>query len=145
MLSLKLLHNNCPFQFDIGLDSECFNYELTVTYDPKIFSVTEAWNSRFKFVDELIKWCEPLEEIQTVHIIMEYQKTQMLHFHCNISTSVELTPVFRKGVIGGCVRLAGRSEFKPVHSVPDYEEYLQKDLKRNFDRSQEPHYLIYYR
>lgn len=144
-MALKKARNNCPVQFDIGFDETLFSYEITCTFNPQIYTRGSAYYEGVPlFEKELLKWMTPLH-VEYIWIVIEYTKAHYPHVHACIQTKDAIPSEIRSGVVKGLQRLFGRSTFKQVADLNAYEEYMQKDLEKNYDKSQLQHYVFYYR
>ena len=143
-MPLGLFHSECGSEIQFLTDSP-FNYECTITFNPTLYTVSSAYNEGVKSVEEaLVKWLEPTTT-EYLLMVMEYQKSHMVHLHCLISSTHDLPISLRANILKGLQRIAGRSTFKPVIDLQKYLFYVSKDLELNFVKSNIPHYKIYYR
>lgn len=143
-MALQKSRNNCPVQFDCGF-IELPSYEITVTFNPQIWTRGSAYYEGIpQFEKELLKWLKPLP-IDGVWIVVEYTKAHFPHLHCCVQSTESIPSDIRSGVVKGIQRLFGRATFKSVADLNAYEEYMQKDLAKNFDKTGSSHYVHYYR
>lgn len=130
--------------FPLGINASEHNYEITITFNPQLYTVKSACDEGLKTVeDSLIRWLSDKLCISQVTLVLEYQKNRFPHLHCNVSSDDRLDISFRQSVLKGLTRIAGRSTFKPTIDVYKYESYLMKDLQHNFDLTSKLHYSVY--
>lgn len=130
--------------FPLGIASEDYNYEITITFNPQLYTVGSATDEGLETVEtSLIRWLEDNVNITQVTLVLEYQKNRYPHLHICVSSSERLDISFRQQILKGLVRIAGRSTFKPVIDVYKFEEYMMKDLKHNFELTGTIHYKVY--
>lgn len=144
-MTLEKAQNNCPVQFDCSFDETMLSYECTVTFNPTVYTRGSAYYEGVPlFERELIKWLKPFN-IEGVWIVVEYTKAHFPHCHACIQTSDRINPEIRNGIVKGLQRMFGRSTFKQVADINSYEEYMQKDLLVNYEKSGSTHYCYYYK
>lgn len=133
-----------PAYFPFGIQAAEYNYEITVTFNPQLYTVTSASSEGLEVVEHsLIKWLSDKDGVEQVTMVLEYQKNRYPHYHINVSSSEMLDISFRQQVLKGLIRIAGRSTFKPTIDSDKFEEYMMKDLQSNYDLTQRYHYKIY--
>lgn len=138
-------YSSAPHQFPIGIEADRFNYELTITFNPQLYTIRSALDGSDAIIQQVVDWISPSgsNNIQLITVVTEYQRNRFPHFHIAISSNDELSIAFRQRVLKGIVRIAGRSTFKPTIDVDAFEDYLCKDLQRNFDLTQRIHWEQY--
>lgn len=135
---------DCKTQVPCGSGAS-YNYECTVTFNPTLYTVGSAYNDGLPLVKEsLRRWLEPTDA-DFIVVATEYQKNHMAHLHCLIGSENPLPITICANIVKGLQRIAGRSTFKPVIDLLKFEEYLQKDLLANYERSGICHYNVYFK
>lgn len=144
-MPLGIMLLDCYTEIQVPPCDENYNYECTVTFNPTLYTVASAYNEGLKLVEEeMIKWLEPTTTEQVI-FVTEYQKSSMAHYHILISSTEQLPITLRANIVKGLQRIAGRSTFKAVIDLPAFLFYLEKDLEKNFNKSNIPHLKTYYR
>lgn len=145
MPQLKKLDIECPVQFQYGFNSDCVSYEMTVTFNPSLWNHASCWKEGIpEFKSKILHWLESLP-VTGLWISIEYTKKFFPHLHCCIQASEKINTEIRTGIVKGIQRLFGRCTFTEIINVDAYEEYMQKDLERNYDKTGICHFEIYMR
>jgi hypothetical protein len=138
-------------QFPMGISNAENTYEMTITFDTKKHTIRDAYKWCNEEASELIiEWLTlgrrntPKLNISSLHIVMEYQRNFYPHLHIAIASEDPIPSRVRSDIIKGMEREAGRTTFKSTIDVLAFEEYLQKDLRINYERSGIRHFRIFY-
>lgn len=119
-------------------------YHITVTINPKLYSIGAAYRARDEVTEQILKYLMP-STVDYLAVVYEYTKKGMIHFHCLMNSPDVLSVEFRRGVIKGLERLYGLTQFNEVEDKLKYTLYLEKDLDLNFKREGFSHLNIYNR
>lgn len=131
-------------------------YEVTVTFDPKYWSLNNSLNSIPEVVADILK---PIvksnlyEKFQIAYSV-EYHKNGYPHLHAQIINSLPIYPQDQKNIHQRLCRRYGKSQWYQtgqvdmIHFNDKYPEgilwsaYIQKDVEVNEARGQR-HYFQY--
>lgn len=149
-----------PYMYlPFGVGNCDFSYELTLTFDPNSTTVGEVYNSGIGqvidylckvFSNEFDRRINPdkkamNQSVEIIQGVIEYQKNFFPHIHLCIESSEELTIPYRRDIIQSLTRQFGRTSFKPVHDLEKYQDYMQKDLVKNTEKSGDSHVIVFSR
>lgn len=117
------------------------NYEITVTYNPQLYTVIAACEALESTMDTINQWLvKEFENLESVSYVVEYQRNRYPHLHACVSSTRALDVSRRANIIKGIQRMFGRCTFKPVIDADKYYEYMCKDLYNNYLLTNKKHY-----
>jgi len=135
----------CEFEVQYWTDSS-YHYEITTTVNPNIYNLTQASfeQAEHTFYDRLFYYIAFHKiKVDQLTVVREYQKNRFPHWHCLLSSPNEINPKIRQSVLGGFQQNVGKTSFKQVADLYKFEDYLQKDLKSNYEKHNLRHYKIF--
>jgi len=126
-----------PVQISTPLTDYPYAYEITCAFSDKTYTHAQA----FMQIDAIQRYLReiftPVESIEKLVFVTEYTKKWQPHTHIAIACSELLDPPFCHGVKQALVRLNKdtRVTFSHVASKQAYNDYLEKDLDKNLQKS----------
>lgn len=121
-------------------------YELTLTYKPKLWTLNQAYSDN-TFLERLFLYLSQYS-VDYVYVVKEYQTNTFfphLHLAIEMTDSQSVIPKGeREKFTKECFKDYGRMTFCDLRKGNEvYENYLNKDLLKNFKKSGVCHYRIF--
>jgi len=128
-------------RMSVGQNCE-FNYEITISFDPKRHTKATAFAAQPKILTYIASW---LPNVYEIHLILEYQKNGMPHYHINVGTNDSFKDGVTFDIMRGFERFYGQTWIRPIHDIDAWNDYLRKELDVNETRYSFPHWYWYQR
>lgn len=136
LANFELVPQDCPYQIQMeGNGNECISYELTMTFNPQLWTLADSWCKLQQVKQQVLQWLKPYPWIDIIHIVTEKTKRGMPHLHINITMFdtgeyLDLEP--RRQITQAIQRVYGRCSFRQVADYDKWIMYLEKELYENY-------------
>lgn len=138
-----------PFIKDKWYSNEYY-YEVTVTFNPQYWSLSNAMANIKCVVADILK--PVIRDVYdfSIRYAVEYHENGMPHLHAQVSTSNELSPDIQRGIHQRLIRRYGRSQWYQTgqedkfHDASQmlWSQYIKKDVFKNEENGMR-HYFEY--
>jgi len=111
-------------------------YEVTFAWSNKTYSIAEVWYMIPQVHKQLNHWLSKFDQVDKVVYVTEYTKKLFPHVHSSILCNAPLPIDARHGIAAGLRRTYKdcRITFSQVVSKDAFNDYLEKDLDKNYDK-----------
>lgn len=135
-MSLQPDSTPSPIQISSPLTDYDTVYEITLAFSTKLYSIKESWDAIPENQKRLNDWLRPHSQVEKVVYCTEYTKKFQPHVHIAVCCTEPLPLDVRHGIASGLRRTnpETRVTFSQVVSKQSFNDYLEKDLDKNYTK-----------